>query len=276
MSSNYILTIKYVIDQITRFVPYITIIAGTSGGLCNLFTFTSRQLRDNACAFYLLFSAVFDLISILFGGVTRLMLDHYTNLLPIESSWFCKLRTYLAILPPGLATYFLTLSAVDRCLLTSRSANHRAWSRIKVARRTVVITTFIWLLSGIHLIICYDVQVINVNNNVFLCVPFENIYSIFVSIYFFVCFLLTPCVIMIGSSILTWTHIKTLQRRVGPEQFQRIANGRTDRHLITIMFVQKNTYVHNEYVSVASTIEELLYFWIQNIESIDFQINLNG
>ncbi|CAF3160856.1 unnamed protein product [Rotaria sp. Silwood2] len=139
MTDNNILILNQVISGITLYVPYFTIIVGTIGSLCNLLTFTSRQLRDNPCALYFLCSAIFDLIYLTFGASTRLMSDHYSYILPRRSAVFCKVRTYLTVVIPALATLFITLASVDRCLLTSNSTKWRKLSRISISRYTAVL-----------------------------------------------------------------------------------------------------------------------------------------
>ncbi|CAF1319252.1 unnamed protein product [Rotaria sp. Silwood1] len=139
MTDNTIHILNQVISQITLYVPYFTIIIGTVGSFCNLLTFTSRQLRKNACAFYFLCSTIFDLIYITFGASTRLISDHYSYVLPRRSSVFCKWRTYLAVAIPALATFFLTLASIDRCLLTSHLRKWRKLSHISIARYTAVL-----------------------------------------------------------------------------------------------------------------------------------------
>lgn len=52
MTDTYVTTLNDLIKTITLYVPYFTITLGTIGGLLNLLTFTAKQLRQNACAFY--------------------------------------------------------------------------------------------------------------------------------------------------------------------------------------------------------------------------------
>ncbi|CAF1124988.1 unnamed protein product [Rotaria sp. Silwood1] len=81
MTDKNIEILNEIINQITLYVPLLIIISGTIGSLCNVITFTSRQLRFSSCAFYFLCSTIFDLLYLLFGGITRLMIDHFSNML---------------------------------------------------------------------------------------------------------------------------------------------------------------------------------------------------
>jgi len=113
MADTNIVLFSQVVSYLTLYVPYLTIIIGTIGAFCNFLTFTSKELRNNTCAVYLLYSAIFDLIYIWTGTLTRLMSVHYVYLIP------SRFRSYKTIVVPVIAIYFILLASIDRCLLTS-------------------------------------------------------------------------------------------------------------------------------------------------------------
>lgn len=290
MSGSYVNIFNNAAGKITLFIPYFTISIGAVGALCNILTFTARQLNRNACAFYLLWCSVFDLITLLYEGFTRLMLDDSSGVVLIQSSIFCKVHTYFVTFIPGVATYCLALSSIDRCLVTSRSVYWRALSHIKVARRILAIVTCLWLFSGIHIMVLYDVQIIQSKNNSTLvaCVPLSGFYQIFISIYDLGCLMFIPCLLMITSSILMSLHIKSLRQRIGPMQFQRIVMGRINRHLVAIMFVQAGLtliflsfrVVYQVYLLLTNQIQKSTYSLviesiINEISSVVYSINFS-
>ncbi|UJR27924.1 hypothetical protein I4U23_009184 [Adineta vaga] len=117
--SAYVVTLSTTIRYISLTINFITLIIGTFGALCNLITFTSPQLRRNACIFYLVCATTFQLLSILFIVPSRMALDSFGSNLERESIIFCKIRYYLVVTLPELATYYILLSIMDRCLATS-------------------------------------------------------------------------------------------------------------------------------------------------------------
>ncbi|CAF3391115.1 unnamed protein product, partial [Rotaria sp. Silwood2] len=213
MMDNNILILNQVINGITLYVPYFTIIVGTIGSFCNLLTFTSRQLRRNSCALYFLCSTIFDLIYLTFGASTRLMSDHYSYILPRRSVVFCKVRTYLAVAIPALATFFLTLASVDRCLLTSKSRKWRRLSCISIARHTAVLSVIFWLLCFCHMIVYYDLQLVDVNNNIYTCMPRSGAYTMFISVFILVCNTILFYIIMFAASVITLRNVRTSRHR---------------------------------------------------------------
>ncbi|CAF4579844.1 unnamed protein product [Rotaria sp. Silwood1] len=118
MTDKNIEILNEIINQITLYVPLLIIISGTIGSLCNVITFTSRQLRFSSCAFYFLCSTIFDLLYLLFGGITRLMIDHFSNMLLNRSVLLCKCRTYLVVVLPSLSTIFIMLASMDSPFIT--------------------------------------------------------------------------------------------------------------------------------------------------------------
>jgi hypothetical protein len=86
MSDKEMQVLSDLINCLTYYVPFVTMTIGTISSICNIIIFTSRELRYNSCGFYLLCSTIFDLIYLLFSGITRFMIDSSFN----ESIFFCK------------------------------------------------------------------------------------------------------------------------------------------------------------------------------------------
>ena len=236
MTDNYILTLNNVIKKMTLYIPYVTISLGTIGGLCNLFTFTAKQLRQNACAFYFLCSAIFDLLALLFCAVMRLMVDHYEYLLPNQSLAFCKLRVYLTAVFPAISTSCVMLASIDRCLLTSTSTRFRNWSKIRIAYRLVAILSMFWFITCIHMLIFYDFYPVSATT--YGCSSRPGTYSIFISIFFVVWITLLPYTIMFIFCINTYLHIRSSRHRVQTFQPQNLTRRKIDRNLMIMMFIQ--------------------------------------
>ena len=237
MPSDYINTLNQVISGITLYVPYLIIIFGAIGSLCNLLTFSSKQLLHNPCALYFFFSSVFDLLYIMFGTLTNLMNDHYTYLLPSGSIIFCKLRTYLSVVMPTLATTFLAWASIDRCLLTSPSVKWRRLSGIVTARYVVSINIGFFLLAFSHLLVYYELRLRNISSNTYSCVPGAGFYTTFISAFLLSWNSLFYCT-MFAASCITLQRVRASRKRVAPQTGRNIAYPKVDRHLITIMFAQ--------------------------------------
>ncbi|CAF3887573.1 unnamed protein product [Adineta steineri] len=155
--SSYSTTLTNIVSNITLYVDYCSLILGIIGSICNLITFTGRQMRQSSAVLYLLWSTIFQLLTILYCVVMRLFYDRSGSNLLNESPIFCKSRYYLVLVLPSLASYYIFLAALDRYLCTSDSVAIRSWSQIKVARRLAIVTLIIGSAISIHVPIFYDI-----------------------------------------------------------------------------------------------------------------------
>ncbi|CAF3080458.1 unnamed protein product [Rotaria sp. Silwood2] len=239
ISSSFLATTEIVTIQMTYYGPIILLTVGIFGCLCNFLTFTSRQLRENSCAFYFLCSAIFEFLSITFGLSTRLAADHFGYNLQNRNRMFCKFRAYYVSSIPLIATYFILLSAIDRYMSSSADVYLRSFSKIKVAYRNVIIFIIIGLISCSHILISYDLRP--------KCATSPGIYAVFDSMFVILWLGLIPHILMLTFGFLTLTNIRrTRQRRIVKAQIKNIninqnqyrKNYKTDRQLILMMLVQ--------------------------------------
>jgi hypothetical protein len=229
-----------VINDIIFLIPFLTIMGGTLGSLCNIIIFTSRELRYNSCAFYFLCSTIFDLIYLLLSGIARLIIDHFPYLLVNQLFLYCKCRIYLVVVTPSLSTYFLMFASIDRCLSTSTSKKWRNFSHINIAWRIAILTLVFSLISNCHIIFFFELQREDVNSTVYKCVPADGIYTIFVSVYLLLSSPFLVYMIMFICTIITLLRIRTsrCQMRFLHNKIRNRKHRNIDRHLIIIIFVQ--------------------------------------
>ena len=144
--------IQTVTTGITYYSPIVLLIFGITGCLCNFITFTAPQLRKTSCAFYFLMAAIFELLSITFGLISRFAADHLGSTLINTDRAYCKLRAYLVSALPLVATYLILLSSIDRFMSSSVSARLRSFSQMKVAYRASGIAIAIGFISCVHIL----------------------------------------------------------------------------------------------------------------------------
>ncbi|CAF0721531.1 unnamed protein product [Adineta ricciae] len=233
-------TIQIVTIQMTYYGPVLLLIVGIFGCLCNFLTFTSRQLRQNSCAFYFLCASVFEFLSITFGLISRLAADHLGSNLQNTDRFYCKLRAYLVSAIPLIATYLILLSAIDRCMSSSTHACLRSFSRIKNAYRSVIIAILVALISCSHILITYDLRP--------RCSTLVGTYAIFDGLFVVFWLGVIPHILMLIFGFITLLHIKRVRQR----KFMEIPidtittsnrstprpSHKTERQLILMMLVQ--------------------------------------
>ncbi|CAF2816787.1 unnamed protein product [Rotaria sp. Silwood2] len=233
-NSTSLTTLLKIVQQISLTVNFLTIIIGTIGGICNFITFTTPKLRRNSCVFYLLCANTFQMISILIPISIRLLLGYFGDNLESQSIIFCKARYYLSFTLPALATFYMLLSILDRCLTTSSHAKIRAWSQIKVAYPLSFVVFIFGCIINIHIIVF---QVIYNNK----CqISANSIYEVFLAVHIVFFISLLPHILMLILCLITFLNLKQRKTRILPNTTNVRSSliKRFEAQLITIIVTQ--------------------------------------
>lgn len=230
-----IVTIQYITLYISYYVPYVILVIGNVGCLCNFITFTAKQLRRNSCGWYFLMSAVFDFCYINFGLFTKLSTEQYGSTLQNTNLAWCRLRVFLTWVLPCFSTGYLVLASIDRYLSTSTSTKLRSFSQLKIAYRTTCIPIILYTITTSHQFVFYDLRP--------TCSPLAGTYAYLLSLYSIVWTSFVPQGLMLIFGLLTYYNIhKSHQRLIQTKQQQSATNqpprSRTDSQLITITLMQ--------------------------------------
>jgi hypothetical protein len=197
-------------------------------------TFTSPQLRKNSCAFYFLISAIFELLSITFGLISRFAADHLGSTLINTDGIYCKLRAYFVSAIPLVATYLVLLSSIDRCMSSSVHARLRSFSQMKMAYRTTAVAIAIGFLSCVHILVSYDLRP--------RCGTMPGDYAIFDGLFVVFWLGVIPHLLMLVFGFFTLMNLRRTERRIAvkpptnaaaPTQQQR-REEKTDTQLIVV------------------------------------------
>ncbi|CAF1125826.1 unnamed protein product [Adineta ricciae] len=163
------------------------------GCICNFVTFSVKQLRENSCGRYFLVSSLFNFVQTRFTWVL-----------------------------PCIATDFLVLASLDRCLSTAQRLQLlRSFSQIKIALRKTSIPILINSLASTHQLIFYELRP--------KYYAAAGVYSYFLSIYSIVWISLVPQMSMLLFGVMTYNNIR---------KGRQCLNQQTDSHLIRMMLVQ--------------------------------------
>ncbi len=84
-------------------------------------------------------------------------------------------NTYLTWILPCIATGFLLLASIDRCLSISQNIRFRSFNQIKIAYRMTCIPIIVYSLTALHQLFYYTLQPD--------CSALPGIYSYFLSMY---------------------------------------------------------------------------------------------
>jgi len=224
----------------TYYGPIILLVIGIIGCLCNFITFTAPQLRKNSCAFYFLISAIFELLSITFGLISRFAADHLGSTLINTDAIYCKLRAYLVSALPLVATYLVLLSSIDRCMSSSVHARLRSFSQMKMAYRATIVAIAVGFISCAHILVSYDLRP--------RCGTIPGAYAMFDSMFVVFWLGIIPHVLMLVFGFLTFMNIRRTKRRIAVKPTPNAAastkqqrrDQKTDAELIVVSSVSES------------------------------------
>lgn len=204
------LMLQTISNYLSLVLNFVTLLLGTIGGACNLITFTSPRLRQSASAFYLMGMTIFQIVSIVFIVPTRMALDNFHNDFENRSVIFCKIRYYLVLTLPELATFYLLLTFIDRYVATSTNAWMRSWSQLRVARRLSHVVLTAGPVRNIHVLVFLGIY------NGKCQVNPTGAYIIFLTIYLLLVVIALPYTLMFVLAVMTVINTRRSQQRVLP------------------------------------------------------------
>jgi hypothetical protein len=233
MSSSTLTTIE---NQLAVYGNLICIILGNIGNGFIVMIFS--QQRQSACAIYLIYTAVVNIVSITITGIASIFIYYYPNSTILVIS-FCKLYKYIAYITGQVPKTLLMFVCIDRFLITSNRVTFRAVSTPKRAKYLIFFSFIFWALSTVHVPIMITV----VNGQ---CTT-SGVYSIIYSVYAIIFISLIPSIISGTFGYLSYRNIRQIHNRVQPVA-QNTTNAniyiqRRDRDLLIIVIAEVLVFV---------------------------------
>ena len=152
-TSPYIVHINLSIQQMNIYVAIFIYVTGVIGSVLNIIIFTSlKTFRETSCGFYLIFTSFFNAGQTIFALTTRI-LDSGFAINLTNTSWSCKVRTYLAQSFVLLSLTSMSLVTIDQYFSISQ---YRRWSGLRLARRNLIIGCLVWAFHGVAALLYWD------------------------------------------------------------------------------------------------------------------------
>ncbi|UJR14245.1 hypothetical protein I4U23_001236 [Adineta vaga] len=252
MLSSNITSITFILnDTILKINCYFSIfllVFGVIGNLLNTFVLSQRSLRSNTCAWLFFISSIFNLISILSGLPTR-VLSTWTIVLTDRIEWLCKIRVFLVLTSRTVAAWLIMFATFDRWLLSCRHIRYRRLSKLKNAKRGMLLILILSCCLYSSIFYCYEV---NLQNTPLICYS-QTLTCRILSDQIYLCFtVLIPTILMIFFGFLTLSNIRRMHHRIQipilcdfnkpmiktQQRFKLI-----DRHLFIMLLVQIGFFI---------------------------------
>ena len=143
-------------QQIITYMGMSTVITGVIGNLFNITIFLSlKTFRQNSCAFYLIVMSVSNIVQLLTGQLSRVVISGFGKDWTQTSLAYCKCRWYLINVCSFISFTCLCLAIIDQFLATSARVHWQQWSNIKIAKRASMISIILWVIYGTPYLIYY-------------------------------------------------------------------------------------------------------------------------
>ncbi|CAF3871875.1 unnamed protein product [Adineta steineri] len=219
------MSLIYIGQQITIYGGIFIFITGSSGNLMSILVFSSvHNYRTTPCTFYFLIASIFNIIYLANNLISRIVSTGYgIDLTKTSVSW-CKLRVYIGNSVTLISLSCSCLATIDQFFVTSRNANRRRFSNIKLTYRILLIISLISCLHGIPILLFYNISSITKT-----CIDTNPGYAIYTPIYGTAVLCFIPVIIMIIFGYLTYYNINSI--RILTEQ-------QADRQLIRMILSQ--------------------------------------
>lgn len=225
-------------------ITIIYIIFGTIGSLLNIILFRKRAVWSiSPCIPFLFLASITNLIDI-YATIRMRMLVSFKITPTFYSSVACKLQLYFYYTSFCLSSWFMVGCCIDRFLSSSRNANIRFYSNMRITNRTIAI---IILLGYSQVLYCFDANQVNRST---LCSTQNDFCSMLDTIYTFFFQSIGPPVFILIFGIGTFFHIHN-NRQIQPE----IITGTTlpisirktkrinDRDILLVVAIQVMLYL---------------------------------
>lgn len=227
------------------YLPLICFIFGIIGVCLNCILLTRRMFRNNPCSTYFLGSTYANLVVILINNLVGILQSFGNIQIATMNIGFCKFQRYMSWMFRSLSIWLIVLATIDRYLNSFSDVNIRSWSSMKIAKRSIFLTTFLIMIIYFHMLIFYQLyNTIDSNGNIIstACNPLPGFYAIFSSILYVIVYSCLPIILMFIFGILTLRNIKRQRQLIAPVNINNVIlqqqPNQLNNQLLRVLLVQ--------------------------------------
>ncbi|CAF1930123.1 unnamed protein product [Rotaria magnacalcarata] len=205
---------------------------GVIGNVLNIIIFSSlKTFREMSSTFYMTVTSAVNIFQLIFGLLTRILINGY-NIDPTKtSSFMCKARQFILITTMLIVFTCMCFAAIDQFLLLTNPWRHLC--NLQLASRLVIIAFIVSFLHGIPVILFQDLYPPLVTGQT--SCSFTSIgYSIYYSRFLFPILLgILPLTVRITFGVLAFVNVRGLHNRQVP-----IVRLERDKQLTAMVLVE--------------------------------------
>lgn len=217
MSSTTIASLLYANQQIILYTGIPTLIVGLVGNVLSMIVFLSlRTFRQSSCALYLTVLSFVDMLQLLTGLFSRIMISGFGMDWTQRSLFYCKARTFAFQLSASISLTCLVLATIDQYFATCSPPRHPHWCTIKLARRIVFVVLLVFFLEQIPCLIFYDHVLLPKSNTTICDITNVNFTTFNAYVNYLILGNLLPHSMAFSCALLAYRNIKQIPYRTVP------------------------------------------------------------
>ncbi|UJR14473.1 hypothetical protein I4U23_001470 [Adineta vaga] len=217
MSSTIIAFLLHTNQQIIRYCGISILFGGLIGGILNIIVFLSlRTFRQNTCAFYLTVLSIVNIMQLITGLFSRIMITGFNIDWTYNSLFYCKFRTFSFQLSSLMSFVCISFATIDQYLTTCSPSRWPQWCTLKRARCMIVVALCIAFIQQSPCLIFYNLVHSNTTDSI-IC-DTTNMNFILYNSYFNYLILgnILPCSITFSFGLMTYYNIQQISYRTKP------------------------------------------------------------
>ncbi|UJR32346.1 hypothetical protein I4U23_019809 [Adineta vaga] len=234
MSTSFIASLLDAYRAVIVYSGIPILILGLIGNCLNTIVFLSlRTFRQNSCAFYLTVMSMVNIVQLLTGLLTRIMITGFNIDWTQSSLIYCKFRTFCFQLTSAMSFTCICLATIDQYCATCSRLQWQQFSRINLARRLLILIIICLFIEQIPCMIYYEHNQL-ISTGKVIC-TITNLSFIQFNTYFNYLILgnILPYLITISFGILAYRNVKKLAHRTIP-----LVRRELDKQLTSIVLIQ--------------------------------------
>jgi len=234
MSSSIIASFVAAEQQMYIYAGITLLVFGLVGNLLNTIVFLSLQtFRQSSCAFYLTIMSMVNIVQLITGLLSRIMISGFNIDWTQISLFYCKFRTFLYEIAALISLACICLATIDQYFATCTRPRWQQWSNIKLAQRLLILTIFLIIIEQIPTLIYY-VQIESSTPGEFIC-TITNVNFIQFNIYcnYLILGNIIPYLILFSFGLMAYRNVQQLAHRAVP-----LVRRELDKQLTVMVLVQ--------------------------------------
>jgi hypothetical protein len=222
--------------HLSRAILPVIIVVGIVGNAINIAVLTRSALYNHACSRYFLALSTNYLFYSVVVVLNNLLVNGYQLDVSKASVLSCKLVTYVNTVCIAISPYFIVLASIDRYCASSRNAQRRKFSNVRVTIWALIFLVALFALYFINTLVLVDLR----EDDYLGCAIrgdtiYKQAYSIIEVILFAV---IAPCLMGFfgGMTIYNTKRVRFISARV-------TSHRRTENQLIRMLLLQVGTHI---------------------------------